>query len=180
MKKLFGALGLVLAVVLGLGAWNYFGVYGPVSKRLAEDERNQKVSVWAYRELGVSTSTIVFDLRGANDDAAAVDVTRALFQASESLKDSRFERVVLAHRGEAKLYVQGEYFQTLGQSFNKQNPVYLLRTLPENVHKLDGSKAYGTWTGGVLGVFAKQMEDLSSMAKDWYLEDMGALAAKKP
>jgi hypothetical protein len=175
VKKLFFGLLAVLAVVSGLGAWNYFGVYGPVAKRLAQDERNLKVTVWAYRQYGVSPSTVVFDLRGVNQDAAALDVTRALFQGAESLKETRFELVILAHLGEAKLYLQGDYFQDLGQRFKTENPVFLLRTLPENVHKLDGSKAYGTWTGGLLGVVGKQMEDLGSMAKDWFLADMAAL-----
>ena len=164
-------------MALALAAWNYVGVYGPVSTKLAEDMRNNKLSIWVHRQYWVSPTTIVFDLRGASEEAAALDVARALFQSAEGLQEHRFERVILAHRGEAKLYLQGEYYQDLGQRFKTENPVYLLRTLPENVHKLDGSKAYGTWTGGILGVMGKQMEDLGTMAEDWYLRDM---AYRKP
>ena len=174
MKRLLIGILAVVAVVAGFGVWNYFEVYGPVSKRLTQDERNRKVTIWVYRQYGVSPSTIVFDLRNANEDAAALDVTRMLFQGAESLKESRFERIVLAHRGEAKLYLEGQYFQELGKRFETENPVYLLRTLPENVHRLDGSKAYGTWTGGLLGVLGKQMDDLGSLAQDWFLRDMAA------
>jgi hypothetical protein len=47
-----------------------------------------------------------------------------------------------------------------------------MRTLPENIHQLDGSAAYGTWTGGLLGVWGKQMEDLGKFSEDWYLRDL--------
>lgn len=175
MKKLAAVILLFLTLGLGLAAFNYVGVYGPVSKRLAEDPRNEKVDVWVYRENGVSLSNVVFDLRHVGDEAAPADIFRTLFQAAEALKESELERVVLAHAGKKKFYLTGEHFAEIGGSFKGQNPMYLLRTLPEKVHKLDGSKAYGTWTGGLLAVVGKQMEDLSTFSKDWYLEDIGHL-----
>ena len=51
--------------------------------------------------------------------------------------------------------------RNLGQRLKTENPSYLLRTVPAYGHKLDGSKAYNTWTGGILGVMGKQMKDLS-------------------
>lgn len=69
---------------------------------------------------------------------------RALFQSAAALKESRFGRVVLEYEGTPKFYLEGEYFQTLVREFGTNNPLYLLRTLPENVYKLDGTKAFGT------------------------------------
>ena len=47
-----------------------------------------------------------------------------------------------------------------------------MRTLPENVFKMDGTAAFGTWTGGWLGVVGKQMEDFSEFHKQWYISDL--------
>ena len=53
-----------------------------------------------------------------------------------------------------------------------QNPVYTLRSLPQNVYNLDGTQAFSTWTGGLIGVVGKQMEDLSEFHKQWYINDL--------
>ena len=55
--------------------------------------------------------------------------------------------------------------------FGTQNPVYTLRTLPENIRNLDGTHPYGTWTGGWLGVTSRQMEDLKQFSNDWFLTE---------
>ena len=153
-------------------------VHGPVSRLLAKDERNAKVSVWTYFRYGVQPSVVVFDLRSVDDGAASVDVMRVLLQAASALKDSTFDRVILAHAGEAKFLLEGKFFKQVGEEFGQQNVVYTLRTFPENVYKLDGKAAYGTWTGGVLGVMGKQMEDLNAFSRDWYINDMAREAAK--
>ena len=50
--------------------------------------------------------------------------------------------------------------------------MYLLRTFPENTFSTNGTKAFPTWTGGVLGVMGKQMDDLNELAQDWFIEDL--------
>ncbi|MNU11538.1 hypothetical protein D3C72_2594780 [compost metagenome] len=50
--------------------------------------------------------------------------------------------------------------------------MYTIRTFPQNVWKLDGTAAYETWTGGMLGVLSKQMEDVNQFAKDWFIADL--------
>ncbi len=172
MKLVWKFVAGVGVVVASLVIWNVVGVSYPVSARLAQDARNEKVSLWAYHQYGVVPSVLVVDLRGVNPDAAAADVLRALFQSAEGLKDKEFQRVVLAHRGTAKLMMEGTHFRKVGQEFKDQNPIYTMRTLPENIHKLDGTAAYGTWTGGWLGVMGKQMEDLGQFSQDWYLQDL--------
>jgi len=166
------------ALVVAVGVWNYASVSHPVASRLSEDPRNAKVSVWAYHQYGLVPSVLVVDLRRVDDQAAAADVLRVLFQTAEGLKDAKFERVVLAYRGSAKLMMNGTYFRKVGQEFKSQNPIYTMRTLPENIHKLDGSAAYGTWTGGLLGVLGKQMEDLGKFSEDWYLRDLAQEARR--
>jgi len=60
----------------------------------------------------------------------------------------------------------------LGKEYSWQNPVYTIRTFPENLINLDGSMAYPEWTGGWLRVTGKQMEDFNNFHKKWYLEDI--------
>ena len=162
----------IVAVIVGIATWNYFSVSRPVAARLAKDDRNDKVSVWAYHQYGVVPSVLVFDLRGVSDQAAQLDVMRALFHSAEGLKESQFDRVLLSHRGIPKLMLDGAHFRKIGEEFATQNPIFTIRTLPENVKKLDGSAAYGTWTGGMLGVLGKQMEDVTKFSQDWYLGDL--------
>jgi len=105
-------------------------------------------------------------------DKSAMDVSRTLLQFSEHLKDENFDKVVLSYKGNPRFVLKGSYFRTLGEEYGVQNPIYTLRTLPENVYNLDGSPAFGTWTGGWLGVIGKQMEDLNEFHRAWYLSDI--------
>lgn len=47
-----------------------------------------------------------------------------------------------------------------------------MRNFPENLYRPDGQRAFGSWTGGLLGVVGKQMEDFREFHKQWYVEDM--------
>jgi hypothetical protein len=169
---------IAAAAVASVYAWNYVVLYGPVSREIGKDERNAKVSVWTYFRYGVQPAVVVFDLRSVEETAASIDVMRVLLQAASTLKHSNFDRIILAHAGEPKFFLDGRFFKQVGEEFGAQNVVYTLRTFPENVYRLDGSPAYGTWTGGVLGVLGKQMEDLNTFAREWYVNDMVREAAK--
>jgi hypothetical protein len=159
------------SLALCVAGINYFGAHRPASERLAQDPRNEKLALWLHYQYGLKPGTLVVDLRRFSDEAAIADIMRALLHAAEAHKSSRFDRVLLAYRGKPKFMLQGEFFQTIGQEFQHQNPLYTLRTFPQNVYKLDGSQAYGEWTGGWLGVVGKQMEDVNRFAKDWFLND---------
>ena len=62
--------------------------------------------------------------------------------------------------------------KTLGEEYGQQNPIYTVRTFPENLFLTDGTNAYGQWTGGMLGVLGKQMEDFADFNKKWFLENL--------
>ena len=80
--------------------------------------------------------------------------------------------VKLSHAGNEKFRITGEYFKKLGLEFGEQNPVYTIRTMPQNLYKPDGTAAFGTWTGGVLGVLNNQMEDFNEFHRQWYVSDL--------
>ena len=161
-----------IAVVLSIGMWNYISVHRPATQSLSDDPRNQGLSVHVTYRWYVNPRVIVFDLRSVSPTNSAADVTRTLLQAASGLKTKEFESVVLAHRGTPKFMLNGSFFRKLGAEYGSQNPVYTLRTLPENVYTLDGRKAFSTWTGGLLGVTGRQMEDLAEFHKQWFVSDL--------
>lgn len=173
--KTMGKLGLavlpVVGVMAGIALLNHFSVNAPVNKRLAESDANSVVSVKAYHRYGVLPSELVVDLRQVSGQTAPADAMRVLLWSADALKDKNFDTVILAYQGTAKLQLKGGYFKQLGEEFKFQNPVYTMRTLPENVYKMNGERAYGRWTGGMLTVMAKQLEDMHTMMQDWYLRE---------
>ena len=107
-----------------------------------------------------------------------VDVFRRLLKAAEALKDRDYARVYLSSHGKEKFYLEGAYFKQIGEERNFQNPVYTIRTFPENVYRLDGTRAFGSWEGGFIGVMGQQMNDANDLQKEWWVDD--ALADLKP
>ena len=82
-----------------------------------------------------------------------------------------YQKLIFSFRFNKKFYINGDYLTKLGKEYSTQNPVYTLRTLAENIYKLNGQKAFSTWTGGLLGVIKEQMDDHNTFHQEWYLED---------
>ena len=163
----------VVAVPVSAGvlvwALNFVLVQRPVSAALDADSRNAGYVLSAHYSFYVNPSTLVLDLRTISE-AAPIDLFRGLFQTAAALSESgrRFERVVLARRGDAVFQIKGDDFDQLGREFKGgQNPVFLLRTLPAKLHRPSGEAAFGQWEGGLLGVVGKQMEDLTAAGRSW-------------
>lgn len=158
------------AVVMGV---NYLSLGVPLSRILAADPRNEGISARAHYGYYLLPDTVVFDLRTVSPTSKPVDIFRVLLQYSVELKSKHFERVELAHRGVVKFVLKGTYFETLGVEHGTQNPVYTMRTFPENVYRPDGAPAFGRWTGGLLGVVKEQFSDFNTFHMEWYIADLG-------
>ena len=168
-KKLFGLIGVVGGFVIVVFGINILTLQNKISGVIDGDPRNDGISVFAHYGMLINPNELVFDLWGISRDNSAADVTRVLLQYADALKDRRFEKVILSYKGERKFFLKGEFFHALGAEYQTQNPVYTMRTFPENVYELDGTSAFGTWTGGLLGVVGKQMGDFNEFHKRWYL-----------
>jgi hypothetical protein len=159
---------LTLAIILIWGL-NYILVASPVEQKLSADTRNSGCSLRAHYQYYLSPSTLVLDLTRI-ENVASVDLFRILFHAAQALHESgrRFDKVVLARAGTPVFQMKGEEFATIGLEFGAgQNPVYLIRTLPEKLYRLGGEAAFGHWEGGLLGVLSKQMQDANLAAQQW-------------
>ena len=132
------------------------------------DPRNKGIS-FIVRYVG--TSKLILDLREVSGSKSRGDVFRVLLQIASEFESTRFASVTLAYKSREKFLLEGSYFQKLGKEYGYQNPVYTARTLPENVYHLNGTQAFGTWTGGIFGVVAKQMEEHNEFHDEWWLND---------
>jgi hypothetical protein len=171
-KKIIGTIGVLAAVLAVVFGVNFIILQSPMSEVLDGDPRNEGIAVSVHFGKYINPSELVFNLKDVSGSNSQADVSRVLLQYAEALKTKGFARVILAYKGTQKFQLKGSYFRTLGEEYGTQNPVYTMRTFPENVYKLDGTAAFGTWTGGLLGVAGKQIEDFNEFHKRWYLADM--------
>lgn len=165
-------LGLFLIALAGLTfaalQWRQHSVDDQVQTALAGETGAETV---VYRRDLFGGDDLVFDVRSASGELSMVDMTRRLLKGAEALKKQRFNRVYLASEGKEKFYFEGAYFQQIGETRLTENPVYTARTLPENVHNLDGSPAFQSWSGGLIGVVGAQMDDFQQFHLKWWGND---------
>jgi len=148
-----------------------------IDEVIQNDPRNEGIEVSAY--YGDKQSTLVFNHINISGDKSAVDVFRLFLQFAEKVKDYKFNKVELAFRKEVIFFINGDYFSKLGEEFSTQNPVYTMRTFPENLKKPDGENAYPKWEGGLLGITSKQMEDFSDFHRQWYIDQLSKESTAK-
>lgn len=163
--------GVIAAALLVVVCFNFFSFHQPAAAALSEDPRNEPVDWAVYARLGVVPGTLVLDLRNIDEDAAMLDVDRGLFMIAERFAEREFDRVILAYKGQERFQLPGAYFQRIGEEYSWQNPVVLIRELPQNVYFTDGSRVFNVWTGGVLGVMSSQLADHQTLHELWYLEE---------
>lgn len=172
MKKIISILIIIITVLSGVFAFNYFSVTKPMSEVLEEDPRNSGIEIYTHYNYFINPSVLVVDVRDISGEKAPADVFRVLLQYASKLKDTPFDKVLLQSKGKTKFILEGVYFELLGEEYGIQNPVYTMRTFPENVYTPDGEKAFSTWSGGFLGVMKEQMEDFADFHHRWYIEDI--------
>jgi hypothetical protein len=160
---------VLLCVVLFTWGLNYTLVDRGVSQALNADARNAGYSLSAHYRFYIDPSTLVLDLHDVSA-AAPLDLFRGLFQSASALASSgrSFDHVILARGGTPVFLMTGDDFRELGVEYSGgQNPVYLIRTLPEKLYKPSGEAAFGHWEGGMLGVLGKQMQEATEAGRSW-------------
>ena len=151
---------------------NYLMLQRPLTEVIDNDYRNTGINLKAHYGNYVSPSILVININQIDQDKAPMDVFRVFLQFAEKLRDKDFENVELSSKGVLKFTLKGRYFKQLGVQYSSQNPVYTIRTFPENVYRPDGQRAFSSWSGGLIGVVGKQMQDFNEFCKEWYINDM--------
>lgn len=163
---------LLTAVPIGISlvwASNYLLVSEYVDEAITSDARNSGYAMSGHFQFYLDSSELILDLRSVSA-AAPLDLFRGLFQSAEALSKAgrQFDQVVLARAGTPVFLMSGQDFAKLGVEFGAgENPVYLIRTLPETLKNPSGEPAFGHWEGGMLGVLTKQMEDANRAGQKW-------------
>lgn len=163
---------MLVVSALCVYAINYFQLQSLMNSVTTDEARNNGIKVSVHYKSYVNTSVLIYDLKSISGSNSMADVFRVFLQFADKIQSRKFDNIELAYRGEMKFKIDGDYFQTLGKEFSRQNPIYTVRTFPENLMKPDGSKAYPQWTGGVLGVVKKQMENFDDFHRKWYLDEI--------
>ncbi len=168
-RWLFAMLGGAAIVVTAALLRDHIAVARPVAQAIEADSRNSGIELTGHFQYRVVSSTLVLDLRGPVSASPAA-VFRALFEVADALhrEERVFDEVLIARDGDAVFAMSGRDFDDIGRSFGaSENPLYLLRTLPEKLRRPDGSRAFSEWEGGFLGVTTRQLEDVTKAASTW-------------
>ena len=157
-----------IASILSIIIFNYMFLQRHMNDVISNDPRNKGVSVDVHYWNYINTKKLIYNLDGLSPNNSRADVFRILLQFAEEISSKKFNHVILACKGETKFYLKGDYFNKIGAEYSMQNPVYTMRTFPENVYSPTGEKAFSSWSGGLLGVVNKQMDDFNSFHDQWY------------
>lgn len=171
-RAIFSSLFVFFAMTLAVYLYNYFTLQQPLSEVMNSDHRNYGINLDVHFSYYVQSSILVINMKNISSDNSQADVFRVVLQYSKKLKEHDFDWIEFASRGTTKFVLEGYYFKELGEEFGTQNVIYTMRTFPEKLLRPDGRKAFDTWSGGLLGVMGKQMEDLTEFHRKWYIEDM--------
>jgi hypothetical protein len=163
---------LVIIFSISLYGLNYFQLQSKMNNVIKSDSRNQGVRVSVHYANYINPSVLIYDLSSINNSNSKLDVFRVFLQFAEKVKEKNFKIVELSFIGKTKFKLNGTYFKKLGQEYTWQNPIYTSRTFPENLMTPDGLNAYPEWSGGIIGVALKQMNDFSDFHDKWYMEDL--------
>lgn len=156
--------------ILTIVAFNFAWLNWPAQQKLSEDYRNESATVLVYHRWGIIPRQIVVDVWSVDETASRADVTRMLFHIAEQFANRDYDQVILAYKGQARLQLEGDFFNEVGRTFRYENPIYLMRTLPQHVSQIDGTQAFGSYSGGWMGVLNAQMEDLNTLHDKWWLD----------
>jgi len=112
--------------------------------------------------------SVVFDFKGVRAGGARrIDPVHHLFEFASRIDLGSLDHVLLARDGTAIFAVASSDMSELAGSYSAGGEPWAFNHLPERSKTLDGRAAFSTWTGGFLGVLAKQAEDLNNFIRDW-------------
>lgn len=171
MKKLIISLLIIISLMASVFGVNYFSLSKEMNDVINADYRNKSVDVSVHYENYINPNVLVFDIKKIGYTTSSADVFRVFWTFSSKMKKKKIDKVILSSKGKPKFYIKGDYYKQLGNKHNIENPIFIIRTFPENVYKNNGTKAFGTWTGGWLAVANKQMEEFNELMKIWFIDD---------
>ena len=160
-------LGAFMALVMLLQAYAYVTLKAPLAEAMRSDSRDRGIEVSAYYRYNIPGGAIVLNVDDIGSGTKNVDIMRVILQFAKTQRNSEHDWVILSCRGQERFMIKGSHFRTMGRDYGEENPLYTMRTLPENIYRMDGRRAYPVWEGGALGVMAEQMKNFSEFTTEW-------------
>jgi hypothetical protein len=157
---------MLAAATVVLFAYNA-AISVPVASEISRGGGSGGATIIAYRTLLVSPDAVSINLVHVSGETRPVDIFRALLRAASSLKGRHFNKVVLMHGLKRMFVLDGTAFQEMGEAYSGGGSIQLITSLPSKLKNPDGTDAFGTWTGGWLGVLGSQLEDSNRFAVGW-------------
>jgi hypothetical protein len=167
--RLFSMLAALVAMGVAIGIANFLLVAHPVQQQLEADPKIRGLALTARYAVYVDPRALVLDLR-AVEDAGPMEMFRAVFQSAAAFHrlGRRFKRVVLARSGKPVFVMEGTVYARIGADFAADpDPAPLIGMMLGTLLRPSGAAAFGSWEGGVLGRFTRQIEDANEAARQW-------------
>ncbi|HEX7153900.1 MAG TPA: hypothetical protein VF618_20590 [Thermoanaerobaculia bacterium] len=119
----------LIAALVGYSA-NVFLLQEPVNDVIRENAAFQGMKVSAHYQYWVVPGVVVYDLQELSLKQSPIDVQRAFLEFAKKVKDKRYSRVELSHKGTTKFSIDGASFSKLGEEYAKRNFDYVLYRFP--------------------------------------------------
>jgi hypothetical protein len=110
---------------------------------------------------------IVFDVRSCKGDSRLIDPLHLLMQFGHKIRDEGFTHLSIASAGEEVYRLEKSDLNELAHQYELGARIWAFNQWPERLRKPTGGRAFGSWTGGSIGVAMRQMEDLNDALKAW-------------
>lgn len=157
----------LVVMAIGAGAWWWKAQRDGIGESAELAAKAQGFQVEIYRPGWFGEDELVYDIVGIDNAARRVDAIHAFVAAAERLQDQQFFHVVLANEGKRRFKLAGPYVRRLGKERSFQNSVYTVRTFPQNVQRMDGTRPWPEVRGGLLGVVRAEMENVNPFLDEW-------------
>ncbi|HET7710727.1 MAG TPA: hypothetical protein VFL80_02250 [Thermoanaerobaculia bacterium] len=163
-KKLIFVGTPLIAALVGYSA-NLLVLQEPVNDILKRNASFQGMSVSAHYQYWIVPGVVVYDLKSLSVRQRPIDVHTAFLEFAKTLRDKKYERIELSHRGVAKFSIDGASFRRLGEEYAKKNYDYVLYTFPQLFRPANGAPATAAGAGNELLDFHRQWYGDDAMTK---------------
>ena len=153
----------LVAALIGYMA-NALLLQEPVNDIIRENAALQGMKVSAHYQYWVVPGVVVYDLKSLSVRQTPIDVHTAFLEFARSMKEKRYSRVELSHRGETKFTIDGASFAQLGEEYSKRNFEYVLYDFPRIVNAAEGTKP--------IPADASERDALLEFHRQWYGRDL--------
>jgi hypothetical protein len=110
---------------------------------------------------------IVFDVRSCKGNCRLIDPLHLLLQFGYKVRDDRFGHLAISAGGQEVYRLAKSDVDELAREYELGGRIWAFNQWPERLRKPTGERAFGTWSGGLLGVIKGQIEDMTEAIKTW-------------